>query len=355
MPKIAVLCGDGIGREIVPEAVKVLKTVSKKYSVNLEFTDGLISEDAYDKFGHPLPDETLHLCRQSDAVLLGAVGSPRMDKLPPELRPERAALLALRKKLGLFANLRPIFVNKHLLDASSLKPEIIRNVDILFFRELTGGLYFGDKHRSTLPNGEEQAVDTLVYSTSEIERIVRLAFKSAIERRQKVTLVDKANILESSRLWREIATKIAAEYQEIEFEAIYVDNCAMQLIRNPQQFDVIVTENMFGDILTDQGSMLAGSLGLLPSASLGGSVSLYEPVHGSAPDIAGQNIANPLATILSGALMLRHSFGNETAANAIENAVNQVLDEGFRTSDIFSEGNKLVSTDEMGTLVCEHI
>ncbi len=355
MPKIAVLAGDGIGREVVPEAVITLQTLAKKFNLSFEFNEGLISEDAYEKYGHPLPQQTLDLCHQSDAVLLGAVGSPKMDQLAPELRPERAALLPLRKELGLFANLRPIQVFPTLSAASTLKPEVVDGIDIVFFRELTGGLYFGPKKRTTLADGTEEAIDTLVYNTNEIKRIVHLAFQAAQKRRKKLTSVDKANVLESSRLWRETVIQIAAEYPDVELSHQYVDNCAMQLVRYPSQFDVVVTENMFGDILTDQASMLTGSLGMLSSASLGGKIALYEPAHGSAPDIAGQNLANPLATILSTALMLRYSFNLEEAAQTIEKAVRQVLDEGYRTADLMAEGCQKVGTKEMGALVRERL
>jgi 3-isopropylmalate dehydrogenase len=351
MYKIAVLAGDGIGREIVPQAVATLQKISKKFDIPLEFHEGLISEDAYNKYGHPLPSQTLDLCRESDAILLGAVGSPAMDQLPPELRPERAALLPLRKKLGLFANLRPVKVFAALAAASTLKPEIIRDVDIVVFRELTGGLYFGAKKRETLSDGSEQATDTLVYNSHEIERICRLAFEAARLRRKQLTSVDKANVLESSRLWRETVIKVSQDYPDVKLSHLYVDNCAMQLVRCPAQFDVIVTENMFGDILTDQAAMLTGSLGMLPSASLGGKTALYEPSHGSAPDIAGQNLANPLATILSAAMMLRYSFKLEEPAMAIEAAVRQVLDDNYRTADIMAAGMKKVGTQEMAELV----
>lgn len=355
MYQIAVLPGDGIGREIVPEAVDTLKLIGEKFGYVFEFHTGLISEDAYDKYGHPLPPETLALCQSSQAVLLGAVGSPRMDQLPPELRPERAALLAIRKELGLFANLRPVTVDDSLIDASTLKTEVIQGVDILVFRELTGGLYFGSKSRRTLPDGSEEAVDTLVYNTKEIERILRLAFEAASQRRGKLTSVDKANVLESSRLWRETTIKLAAEYPQVELNHMYVDNCAMQLVRNPKQFDVIVTENMFGDILTDQASVLGGSLGMLPSASLGGNVALYEPAHGSAPDIAGLNKANPLATILSAAMMLRYSFNFEEAAKLIETAVQMTLANNYRTPDIMAPNCIPVGTKQMGQLVRDYI
>jgi 3-isopropylmalate dehydrogenase len=351
MPNIAVLAGDGIGREIIPEAVETLKLVAAKFNHRFDFTEALVSEDAYEKYGHPLPQQTLEVCKQSDAILLGAVGSPKMDQLPPELRPERAALLPLRKELGLYANLRPVIVYDELVEASTLKPDVVKGVDILTFRELTGGLYFGPKRRETLADGTEEAVDTLVYNTKEIERIVRLAFEAARSRRKKVTSVDKANVLESSRLWRETVIKVAVDYPDVELNHMYVDNCAMQLVRWPAQFDVIVTENMFGDILTDQASMLSGSLGMLASASIGGKVALYEPAHGSAPDIAGQDLANPLATIMSAAMMLRYSFKLETAALAIEKAVRQVLTDGYRTADIMADGCKKVGTKEMGELV----
>jgi 3-isopropylmalate dehydrogenase len=355
MPKIAVLAGDGIGREIIPQAVETLKLIAAKYNYQFEFVEALVSEDAYHKYGHPLPPQTLELCKQSDAVLLGAVGSPEMDRLPPELRPERAALLPLRKELGLFANLRPITVYDVLVQASTLKPEVVKGVDILTFRELTGGLYFGPKRRETLADGTEEAVDTLIYNTKEIERIARLAFEAARSRRKKVTSVDKANVLESSRLWRETVIRLAVDYPDVELNHMYVDNCAMQLVRWPSQFDVIVTENMFGDILTDQASMLSGSLGMLASASIGGKAALYEPAHGSAPDIAGQDLANPLAAILSAAMMLRYSFKLEVPARIIENAVRQVLTDGYRTADIMTEGCCKVGTKEMGRLIRERI
>jgi 3-isopropylmalate dehydrogenase len=355
MYNIAVLAGDGIGREIVPEAVAVLQTVAAKFGCEFSFNNGLISEDAFDKFGHPLPPQTLELCKKSDAIMLGAVGSPRMDSLPAEFRPERAALLPLRQKLGLFANIRPIKVYKALIDAAPLKPEIVSGVDIIFFRELTGGLYFGPKKREILADGSVQATDTLVYKTEEIVRIVRLAFEAARSRRKKLTVVDKANVLESSILWRETATGLGKEYPDVELNLMYVDNCAMQLVRWPGQFDVVVTENMFGDILTDQASTISGSLGMLPSASLGGHVALYEPSHGSAPDIAGKNVANPLATILSAAMMLRYSFHLEPAALAIENAVEQVLEDGYRTPDLMAPGMTQVGTREMGQQVRDRI
>jgi len=355
MYKIAVLPGDGIGVEIVPEAVKVLQAVGKKFGMEFDFTEALIGGAAYDKVGHPLPPATLELCRRSDAVLLGAIGGPKWDSLPVELRPEIGALLPLRKELELYANLRPCVLFPSLLRASTLKEEVISGVDILVIRELTGGLYFGKKKREKTPDGGEKATDVLTYSTHEIERIVRFAYQAARKRRSKVCSVDKANVLESSRLWRETVTKLAAEYPDVETTHMYVDNCSMQLIRNPRQFDVIVTENMFGDILTDEASMLTGSIGMLASASIGGQVGLYEPSHGSAPDIAGQNKANPLATILSAAMMLRYSFDQEVEAVAIEQAVNRLLEEGYRTPDLMEPGKKLLGTVQTGDLVAEYI
>lgn len=354
MFKVAVLPGDGIGTEIVPEAQKVLQAVAQRFGHEFVFTEALVGGAAIDAVGVPLPKETLALCMDSDAILLGAIGGPKWDNLPAELRPEAAALLALRKELGLYANLRPAYLFPELVHASSLKPEVIEGVDLLVVRELTGGLYFGEKRREKTGDGEK-AIDVLEYSTYEIERIVRLACEAARKRRKKVTSVDKANVLESSRLWREVASRIALDYPDIELNHMYVDNCAMQLIRNPRQFDVIVTENMFGDILTDEASMLTGSLGMLPSASIGGQVGLYEPSHGSAPDIAGQGKANPLATILSAAMMLRYSFNLEAEALAVETAVRRVLAEGYRTPDIMEPGQKLVNTREMGDLVAMKI
>ena len=354
MYKIAVLPGDGIGVEIVPEAVKVLRAVAKKYGLEFEFSEALIGGAAYDEVGHPLPPATLELCRRSDAVLLGAIGGPKWDNLPVELRPEIGALLPLRKELELYANLRPCILFPSLLHASTLKEEVISGVDILVIRELTGGLYFGEKKREKTPDGEK-ATDILTYSTYEIERIVRFAYQAARKRRSKLCSVDKANVLESSRLWRETVSKMAAEYPDVETTHMYVDNCSMQLIRNPRQFDVIVTENMFGDILTDEASMLTGSIGMLASASIGGEVGLYEPSHGSAPDIAGQNKANPLATILSAAMMLRYSFDREAEAVAIEQAVNWLLEEGYRTPDLMEPGKKLLNTVQTGDLVAEYI
>ena len=355
MYKIAVLPGDGIGVEIVPEALKALKAIGEKFGHEFEFTEALIGGAAYDTVGHPLPERTLTACRASDAVLLGAIGGPKWDNLPVHLRPEVGALLPLRKELGLYANLRPCLLFPGLMQASTLKEEVINGVDLMVIRELTGGLYFGEKSREATADGGVKATDILSYSTYEIERIVRFAYEVARKRRHKLCSVDKANVLESSRLWRETVIELAQEYPDVETSHMYVDNCSMQLIRNPRQFDVIVTENMFGDILTDEASMLTGSIGMLPSASIGGQVGLYEPSHGSAPDIAGQSKANPLATILSAAMMLRYSFDLENEARMIEQAVRLVMEEGYRTPDLMEENKKPVNTVQMGDLVKQKI
>ncbi|NLC76181.1 MAG: 3-isopropylmalate dehydrogenase [Clostridia bacterium] len=354
MAKIAVLPGDGIGREIVPEAQKVLRVISKKYGLEFEYEEGLIGGAAIDAVGEALPEDTVELCRQSDAVLLGAVGGPKWDTLPVDKRPEVAALLPLRKKLGLYANIRPAFLFPALVNASSLKPEVVEGTDLVVIRELTGGIYFGEKKREAVPGGE-RVLDALVYTTDEIKRILRLGFETARQRRGKLTSVDKANVLESSRLWRETAVEMAQEYPDVQLEHMYVDNCAMQLIRCPGQFDVIVTENMFGDILTDEASMLTGSIGMLASASIGGQVALYEPAHGSAPDIAGQGKANPLATILSAGMMLQYSFNLPEAMEQVKRAISRVLEAGYRTPDIMEEGCQLVDTGTMGDLVCQYL
>lgn len=352
--KIAVIAGDGIGPEVVNEAIKVLKRVEELYGYRFEFEHGLFGGIAIDEKGTPLPDETLEMCRSADAVLLGAVGGPKWDNNPKELRPE-TGLLGIRKELGLFSNLRPAVVFDCLIEASTLKREVLEGTDLIVVRELTGGIYFGDKFRREGPGGEE-AVDTSVYSVMEVERIVRQAFEIARKRRKKLASVDKANVLETSRLWRETVNRIAPEYPDVELEHILVDNCAMQLLRRPASFDVIVTENMFGDILSDEAAMLTGSIGMLASASLGeGSFGLYEPVHGSAPDIAGKGIANPLATILSAAMMLRYTFNYADAADSIEKAVQDVLNAGHRTADIAVDPSKAVSTEQMGSLVAEHM
>ncbi|WJQ06425.1 3-isopropylmalate dehydrogenase [Geobacillus stearothermophilus] len=344
--RIAVLPGDGIGKEVTSGAVEVLKAVGIRFGHEFTFEYGLIGGAAIDEAGTPLPEETLRLCQQSDAVLLGAVGGPKWDDNPPHLRPEKG-LLAIRKQLDLYANLRPVVCYDSLAVSSPLKPDVIRGVDFIIVRELTGGIYFGQPSGRVVENGEERAVDTLLYKKEEIERIVRMAFMLARGRKKKVTSVDKANVLSSSRLWREVAEEVAKEFPDVTLEHMLVDNAAMQLIRAPKQFDVIVTENMFGDILSDEASMLSGSLGMLPSASLSASgPSLYEPVHGSAPDIAGMNKANPIAAILSAAMMLRLSFGLTAEAEAVEHAVWQVLDQGLRTADL-AFGGRAVSTDRM--------
>ncbi|ABZ84090.1 3-isopropylmalate dehydrogenase [Heliomicrobium modesticaldum Ice1] len=352
--RIAVLPGDGIGAEIVPQALRVLEAVGAKYGLSFTFTEGLIGGIAIDETGQPLPQETLELCRNSDAILLGAIGGPKWDNLPTHLRPEVGALLPLRKALGLYANIRPCRTYDALADASTLKKEVLAGTDMVIIRELTGGLYFGSKGRTDV-DGVQQAWDTMIYSTPEIERIVRLAFETARHRRKKLCSVDKANVLESSRLWRETVNRLAPEYPDIAVTHMYVDNAAMQLIRNPGQFDVVVTENTFGDILSDQASMLSASLGMLASASLGGRVGLYEPAHGSAPDIAGQKKANPIATILSAAMMLEYSFNRVAEARAIEAAIEAVLAKGFRTGDIMEAGKRLVNTEEMTDRVLEEL
>ena len=350
---ILILPGDGIGPEIVAEAVKVLNTVNEKFSLDLELVEGLVGGSAYDETGSPLPEETITKAKAADAILLGAVGGPKWDKLDNrDLRPEMG-LLGIRKQLGLFGNLRPAILYPQLADASSLKPEIVSGLDILIVRELTGGIYFGEPRGiRTLENGEREGYNTYVYSESEIKRIAKVAFESAMKRNKKLCSVDKANVLEVTVLWREIMEEVGKEYPEVELSHMYVDNAAMQLVRAPKQFDVMVTGNMFGDILSDAAAMLTGSIGMLPSASLDvNNKGMYEPCHGSAPDIAGQGIANPLATILSAAMMLRYSLNAGEAADAIEAAVSKVLDSGLRTGDIFSQGMTKVSTEAMGEAV----
>lgn len=358
--KIAVLAGDGIGPEIVGETVRVLKAAGEKFGFGLDFTDALVGGAAYDATGHPLPPDTLELCKQSDAILFGAVGGPKYDTIqPPSLRPELGALLPLRKELGLFANLRPATLFAALANVSSLRADIVEGgLDLLVVRELTGGIYFGHKARED--NGAK-AIDTCVYTRPEIERIFQVGLDAARRRNGRLTSVDKANVLETSRLWREVATEMAAANPDVKVDHMLVDNCAMQLVRDPRQFDVIVTENMFGDILSDEASMLTGSLGMLPSASLGskptaggkGTFGLYEPVHGSAPDIAGQGVANPLATILSAAMLLRHSLGENEAAAAMEKAVNTALENGLRTADIAPAGVTPVGTAAVADAVIQ--
>ncbi len=352
--KVAVLAGDGIGPEVIAEAVKVLRRVSG----DLEFESALVGGAAYDDCGHPLPESTLELCKKADAVLLGAVGGPKWDAIEPvSLRPEVGALLPLRRELNLYANVRPARTLGPLLSASPLKGD--RGlIDLVVVRELTGGIYFGTPRERR--DGGRVAVDTAVYSQHEVERIAARAFEIARARRKEIVSVDKANVLETSRLWRETVTRMASENPDVKASHMLIDNCAMQLIRDPRQFDVILTENMFGDILSDEASMITGSLGLLPSASLsdaknGKVFGMYEPVHGSAPDIAGQGRANPLAAILSAAMMLRYSFGEGEGAARIDRAVESALEQGLRTADIFVEGTKLVSTSEMGDAVLNAI
>ena len=345
--KIAVFPGDGIGIEVVREALKVLDVISKSSGANFNLAHGLIGGAAYDALGTPFPAESLELALGSDAVLLGAVGGPKWEGLDYSVRPERA-LLGLREKLGLFANLRPVRVFDELVDASPLKPEVIRGIDIMIIRELTGDLYFGKPRGVRVENGQRIGVNTLVYTEEEIHRIAIVAFETAMKRKKRVVSVDKANVLESTQLWRDVVTEVSREFPEVDLRHMYVDNCAMQLIWNPAQFDVIVTTNLFGDILSDEAAMITGSIGMLPSASLGVKGGMYEPIHGSAPDIAGQDVANPLATILSVAMMLRHSCAMKEDARRIEAAVQEVLRAGFRTKDINQEGTTLVGTVAMG-------
>jgi 3-isopropylmalate dehydrogenase len=355
--KIAVLPGDGIGPEVMHEGLEVLGQVAKLYGFGVETEQGLVGGASIDAHGKPLTDAVLKLAKESDAVLLGAMGGPKWDGLDYSVRPERA-LLALRQELGLFANLRPVKLFSALASASTLKREVVEGTDLLVVRELTGGIYFGQpKGVTKLPDGTERGVNTEVYTTPEIERIAHVAFQAALKRRKKVTSVDKANVLEVTELWRKVVTKIHKDegYAGIQLDHMLVDNCAMQLIRNPKQFDVVVTTNMFGDILSDEAAMLTGSIGMLPSASLGGKVGMYEPVHGSAPDIAGQDKANPLATILSVAMMLRHSFNQGAVADRIEKAVEAVLDQGYRTADVQEAGCKLVGCKQMGRSVRDQI
>ncbi|MDR5659574.1 3-isopropylmalate dehydrogenase [Serpentinicella sp. ANB-PHB4] len=353
---IATIPGDGIGPDIIEQTILVLEKVGQKYGHEFDFTEVLAGGCAIDAKGEPLPKETVEVCQKSDSVLLGAVGGPKWDNLPGDARPEQA-LLGLRSVLGLFANLRPALLHNALKDACPLKPEIVGDgIDIMVVRELTGGIYFGDRGRRAEGKMGEEAYDTEAYSVGEIKRIAKAAFDIAMKRNKKVTSIDKANILESSRLWRSVVTEMAKDYPEVSLEHMYVDNAAMQLVRDPKQFDVIVTTNMFGDILSDEASMITGSIGMLPSASLGeGGLGMYEPIHGSAPDIAGQDKANPIATVVSAAMMLRYSFGLDKEADAIEAAVTKVLDQKYRTGDIMSSGMKMVGTNEMGRLIIENI
>jgi 3-isopropylmalate dehydrogenase len=352
--RIAVLPGDGIGREIMPQAVRVLEAIGQKCGHQFTFTYGQVGGEAIDATGFPLPDETLKLARTNDAVLLGAVGGPKWEGLEYERRPERA-LLGLREQLGLFANLRPAKMYSALIGSSSLKPEVVDGIDVLVVRELTGGIYFGK------PKGIEQTAtghrgfNTEVYTTEEIRRIAEVAFQAARKRRGLVHSIDKANVLESSELWRREVIKVHQNFQDVELRHMYVDNCAMQLVRYPKQFDVIVTTNLFGDILSDEAAMLTGSIGMLPSASVGATVGMFEPIHGSAPDIAGKNIANPIGTIASAAMMLSYSFDLTKEAEMIEAAIQKTLEQGYRTKDIESPGSKLVGTVEMGDQILKQL
>ena len=355
--KIALIRGDGIGPAVVGEAVKVLEQVGKKFGHTFTYTDVLMGGCAIDAVGKSYPDGTAEACKACDAVLLGAVGGPKWGhSTDPEKRPE-TALLSIRKDLGLYANLRPAALRPALADACPLKKETAdKGIDLMMVRELTGGIYFGQKERYQTEDRGEEASDRMAYSEKEIERIGRRAFELARLRRKKVASVDKANVLETSRLWRQVMHRLAEEYSDVEYEDVLVDNAAMQLVRDPSQFDVVVTENMFGDILSDEASMITGSIGLLPSASIGDTApGLYEPIHGSAPDIAGQDKANPIATILSVAMMLRYSLHLADEANAVEQAVDAVLAEGYRTADIAKAGEKAIGTLEMGRLICERI
>lgn len=353
--KIAVIPGDGIGPEIVTEAVKVLDTVAEKFKVEFKYDYVKVGGSAIDEYGTPMPEGVLSILKNSDSVLLGAIGGPKWDHIKSELRPERA-LLAIRKELGLFANVRPAKPFSALMDACPLRPDIAgKGIDLVIVRELTGGIYFGKRGTSTGAGGK-QAYDTMAYSEQEIERIGRLAFDMAKKRRKKLTSVDKANVLDTSKLWREVMHGLRDENPDIAYSEMYVDNCSMQLIRDPSQFDVIVTENMFGDILSDEASMLTGSIGMIPSMSCGyGSRALYEPIHGTAPDIAGQNIANPIATILSAAMLLKYSFNMDEASEAVEQAVEKVLNYGFATKDIMQCGRTCLTCTEMGEIIRKNI
>ena len=352
--KITVIPGDGIGQEITDSAVEVLKVADKKFNLGLEFDYHDAGGTAYDKFGTPLPQETIDACKASDGVLFGAVGGDKWDKVDPAKRPEKA-ILGLRKELGLYANLRPVKVADALVEYSPLKPELVKGVDLVIVRELIGGIYFGEKCESEQHNGAERAWDLENYSVPEVERIAKLAFETAKLRRGKVTSVDKSNVLATSRLWRRTVEKVAKDYPEVECNNLYVDNCAMQIAVKPTQFDVIVTGNLFGDILSDEAAVVGGSIGMLPSASIGECTSLYEPIHGSAPDIAGQGIANPIGTILSAAMLLRYSLHEEKAADAIEAAVDKALAEGYRTPDLWKDGFTKVNTSEMTKIISERV
>jgi len=361
---ITVLPGDGIGPDVVDEAVKVLEAAGRRFGHQFELRYGIVGGRAIDETGTPLPDETLELCRSADAILFGAVGGPQWEGPEATVRPEDG-LLALRKELGLYANLRPVKVYPALINTSPIKPSLLQGVDMIVVRELTGGLYFAKPKRRWSTSRGRRGVDTLRYTEQEIVRILRVGFELASGRRKRLTSVDKANVLESSRLWREIAGEVSADYPDVELEHLLVDAAAMQIIKDPARFDVIVAENMFGDILTDEASVLSGSMGMLPSASVAGlpdgsrrrkrSVSLYEPIHGSAPDIAGQGIANPIGTVLSMAMMLRHALGLNAAATAVEQAVEGVLAEGYRTPDIGADGGEVIDTVRMGSVIAGRV
>ncbi len=355
--KIAVLAGDGIGPEIMAQTLRVLEAINKKYSLDIETSEAYVGGIAIDKKGKALPEETINLCKQSDAILFGAVGGPKWETLPPEEQPERGALLPLRKMFDLYANLRPAVVFEALTDASPLKKEILgEGFDIQIVRELTGGIYFGQpKGREQLDN-DSKAYDTMIYSKSEVKRIAEVAFKSAMKRKKKITSIDKANVLSSSILWRETVLEVAQDYPEVELKHLYVDAAAMKLVSNPREFDVILAGNLFGDILSDEASTLTGSLGMLPSASLAdGSFGLYEPAHGSAPDIAGQGIANPSAQILSLAMLLRYTYNKDEAAKAIETALEKTINEGYRCADIMAEGCSRLSTSQFADEVLNNL
>ena len=352
--RITVIPGDGIGTEVVEQALRVLDRIETVFGHRFERQEALAGGAALDAAGVPLPAETLEKCKASDAVLLGALGGPKWDSNPPGKRPENG-LLGLRAGLGLFANLRPARIYPALANASTLKREIVEGVDLLIVRELTGGIYFG-KPRGISREGEEEiGINTEIYRTSEIQRIAKVGFEAARKRRRKLSSVDKANVLEASQLWRRVVTEVGKDFPDVELSHLYVDNCAMQLIANPKQFDVVVTSNLFGDILSDEAAMLTGSIGMLPSASLGGSIGMYEPVHGSAPDIAGRGIANPIATIASLAMMLKYSFGLQKESDAVEQAIISVLEAGYRTADLKEEGKTSVGTEQVGNLIIERI
>lgn len=354
--KICVMPGDGIGPEIMEQGVKVLNVIGEKFGHKFETTEALIGGAAIDATGGPLPEETVKACKESDAVLLGAVGGPKWDTIDPAIRPERG-LLGIRKELSLFANLRPAALFSELKDACYLRADIVeRGLDVMVVRELTGGIYFGEPRGTKVENGERMGYNTMVYYEHEVKRIAKVAFEAAMKRDKRLCSVDKANVLDVSRVWREIVIEVSEDYPEVELTHMYVDNAAMQLVRDPSQFDVIVTGNLFGDILSDAAAAITGSIGMLPSASLGASnPGLYEPIHGSAPDIAGRNKANPLATILSIAMMLRYSFNMAEEADCIEAAVEKTLAEGLRTGDIMDEGGKLVGCTEMGEAVIKNL